>query len=78
MDEKYKAMQEEKKEAMDGVMSDDELDAVGGGMCACLDGMGNSNINEAICECLDGLGASRRPDINGDVEIVTSSNVEPW
>ena len=52
-------MQEEKKENLDGVMSDDELDAVGGGyleteVCACADGM-SSRRETYSCDCLDGM-----------------------
>ena len=56
-------MQEEKKENLDGVMSDDELDAVGGGIgcanravCNCINGLGENSDIRVDCACADGLG----------------------
>ena len=70
MNEKDKALQEENKAIQDGMMSDDELDSVSGGLftpgktdqfdCACMDGLGSSSGRPYICRCLDGQGHSDR------------------
>ena len=77
MNEKDKAIQEENKAVQDGIMSDDELDTVAGGVssivfanpendvtCGCLDGMTTSSRSRYVCDCMDGEGGSswgRRP-----------------
>ena len=71
MNEKDKAMQEENKAVQDGMMSDDELDNVAGGLvgiissgsgdhieedCGCLDGMAPVSRGRYVCDCMDGEG----------------------
>ena len=67
MDEKDKAMQEEKKEAMDGVMSDDELEAVGGGIGYIRNPDSNS-YNDTVCGCMDGMMVPK-DDISQHISI---------
>ena len=54
-------MQEEKKENLDGVMSEDELETVAGGICDCFNGLGairEKYLDDRLidCNCLNGLG----------------------
>ena len=67
-------MSEKDKAVQEGIMSDDELDTVAGGIispgfvgpendvCCCMDGMGSNPSPRYVCECMDGEGgSSRRP-----------------
>ena len=86
MNEKDKTIQEENKAVQDGIMSDDELDTVAGGIlspgfagpendvCCCLDGMGSSSRPQFVCACIDGEGGSSRRQYEPVFSVDTDSD----